>query len=281
MVQNESLNDSLSQSGSVASNDSALRENAAEPALTLASLIAAVQSCPTRSKAWRTCMASRLRTFARVVGVPPGVILANVPALRRTIAMASPGGAGIKPYYWTQIVGAVWRSLACAGHPVLRGLDSELPAEWQRLLNLVPARPDCLAMTPMVRTAVSLGLVPCDLDRGGMGRIRDAMQKSYTRSDYARAYRRGVRAWKKGQIEWPGVWPQHPVDVEYRCNGYTLPWSAFPELELETDRMLGEQAVPRLRRHKRIRPLRRAVARQRKYSILRAARTIGVKIARR
>jgi len=237
---------------------------------TVADLIEAVMESE-RAKKWQTCTASKLRAYARVIGAPPAVLKADTPSLRQAIAQANPGGAGVKSDYWKQIIQALWQAMACAGQPVLPGLPGHLPAAWQHLWGLVPARPHRLALTALVRTAVSLGLNPCDMNQTAIPCIREAMRRAYTRSQYSRAFRRGLRMWQTCQRDWPEAWPQHPLHAEVRDDGYTLGWASFRELEAETDYMLAERSGRRSRRQQFRKPLRASVARQRKYSVLRAA----------
>ena len=250
-----------------AQTDSSPHLESVKENITLQDLINSTPSVKSLTAGSRRVIASRLRTFARVAGLPTNSIPAEVAEVRDIIKKAQPGAAGISPRYWAAIRSAVWAALGRAGVPTLCRVGRDMPPEWKRLIEPVPAKPHALTLAPLIRAAVDLGIMPEELDQEASERLRDHIRATYSKA-WRKPYRRAIHMVQRCQREHRDLWPQHPIKVVLEHNRYTLPWTSFPQLEKEVDKMIEELTKPASRRSERRIRFRASTARYRKHSVL-------------
>jgi len=247
----------------------------AEVDVTLQTLIEITNADTSISKRSRRSRRSQLGTFARVIGKPPSAIPASVESLRTAMADANPGPAGISHEYWGMVKSTVWWALEKAGVTVIRATGTELSDEWAAQVMRIPWRPHRLTLAPLLRFCSEQELSPAQFDQAASDRFRDWMRVGYRKRAWQKPYRRAVEMFAQCGTEFPETWPQVSLVVRFVDDHYTLGWAAFPELEVETDRMFAQMMEPPSRRSQtKKKPIRVTTARARKYYILRAASAI-------
>ena len=237
--------------------------------LSLHDLIEITKAAADLTTGSRKVIASRLRRFAQIIGLPTEAIAAEITILRDLIRRAQPGASGVSRQYWAAITSSLWAAMDRAGKPTLRRCSDEIPPEWLRLLKPLPAKLHRLTLTPLVRAAIALAIAPDKLDQAACDRIRDHIRSTYSKAVWSSPYRKAIDMVQRCQREYPDLWPQHRIDVVYENDHYALSWRNFPELETEVDAMLAELTQPASRRSTRGIRFRASTAKMRKYAVLR------------
>ncbi len=222
---------------------------------------------------------SMLRTFARIVGKPPGGIAAVVEELRAAIALANPGPAGIGREYWGMCCSTVWWALERAGVTVIRATGTQLPPELANAVAPLPWRPHRLTLSPLLKFFVEHNIDLALFDQGLADQFRDWMRQSYRKRAWQKPYRRAIEMFTRCGREFPALWPPIAIEIRFDDDHYTLGWKAFPDLEVEVDAVFTSMMASATRRSKtpNRKPIRASTAGLRKYYVLRAASAIAIK----
>ncbi|MEQ1714699.1 MAG: hypothetical protein ABL907_01725 [Hyphomicrobium sp.] len=208
--------------------------------LTLDDGLRAISTSPSVKATERIRSCSRLKAFARVVGKPLQEIAASPQNIRQLIAKAKPGAHNYRTSYWKVICGSVWFALRLLGIDTIGRTAAQVPETWKPLLAPLPHKPHRLTLSPLIRAVTALGIAPPELDQSASLAVREYFRRHYKRKTWQRAYRKALGIVKSCQKEYPELWPQHPIEVVFENDHYTLDWSEFPSLESETDHMIAQ-----------------------------------------
>lgn len=197
----------------------------------------------------RRSLASNLRMFCKVVGIPPEAMQINVTDTRRLIDHAAWGAYDISPGNWAKIRSGVWRCHELAGIPVLRSTGAVLTPELEELLVGVPLFPDRTALTPLLKYLVTRDLSARQFCQEHIPDYRDWLKSVYTRTNWQRAFKRSISQWQSCQIDYPDNWPSAPLQIVFDEEVWVLQWTDMPELEDEIERHLQQCRTPRGRKY--------------------------------
>lgn len=177
---------------------------------TLADLLAAVAASGLPGRR-RHDMASAVRTVARLIGRGPAEVPAAPRLLAGRLAEIAPAAHGISQGRWNNIRSLLRASLALLG-PVAPGrhLGGLSPA-WRTHWDRIACRRVRMGLSRFLRFCSAEGVEPAAVDAAVFERFRAGLEASLLKSPEA-TLRGTRRAWRLA-----------------RRQGYTLPWSAFPE----------------------------------------------------
>lgn len=214
-----------------------------------AQLIAFILMLATLPLNVRRKLASNLRMFCKVAGIPPAMMQIDVADTRSRIDHAAFGAYDIAPGNWAKICSGVWRCHELAGLSVMRSKGFVLTPELEELLSDVQRFPDRAALTPLLKYLIAHNRSAHQFCQEQIPDYRDWLKSVYTRTNWQRAFKRSLKQWQSCQITYPEKWPTAPLEIVFDEDVWVVPWSDMPQLEQEVDLHLQLCRTPLARKH--------------------------------
>ena len=177
----------------------------------------------------RDDLCSAVRTVSRVLGRPPGELIAHPKTLSEQLGKVSPAYFGLSAPSWANIRSRLRKALEHTGTTVMPGRYlAPLAPAWARLMQQLPSRMLRIGLSRFMRYCSVQGLPPEAVDPAIFAAYRTALEHEGLLNDPRTVHRETCRCWNKAVGSIDG-WPQLIVEVPCYRNGYALPWSAFPK----------------------------------------------------
>ena len=213
---------------------------------TLADVLRAVQDAPKGTVSDRANVASAVRIVARALELPPEAAPAHPGFLRPRLARVAPAAHGLSAGRWANVRSLLRRALAVAGVDTLPGRHlAPLAPAWAEPASRLGTKALYNGLRRLMGYCSARGIDPSDVDDAVMDEFRRALEGESLLRNPRAAGLGAIRAWNRAAETVPG-WPSRRLAAPPRRQGYTLPWSAFPEpFRTDVEAWLAELAGPK------------------------------------
>jgi integrase len=212
----------------------------------------------------REDVASGLRSFTKVVGLPVDTRVPPLPELRKLITRFTPAMTNMSPGRWRNIRGHLQFALAHAEvASVPRRYQIRPSPRWAELLKPLEYGTR-YKLSHIARYCTATGIEPGQVDDEVMNRLLQDLRERSLKAEPNRVHRDAAIAWNKEANRNPD-WPQQTLKVADNRPYYCIPWERFPEsLRADIDHWLARLSGSSLRLPMKVKPLRPASIKTRK-----------------
>jgi hypothetical protein len=207
----------------------------------LQTVLDAVAADPNLTSRQRQDMLSAVRTLARLLGSPPGLITVDVQGLRRRMERIAPRAHNLSPGRWNNVRSLVNKAVELV-RPLMKARShAPIGQGWLALLEGMPAR-RATTLKPLLRYLSERQVGPDEVSRQILESYRRAIAEDRLRANAALTWSSLIRAWEACMRDMPN-WPVIIYEKRVRKDRYSLPWSDFPaSLKADVDAYLRRLA---------------------------------------
>jgi hypothetical protein len=140
----------------------------------------------------------------------------------------SPARFGLGCGRWANIRSLGLKALKVVGVATVPSRHvARLSAEWQRLSDPLPKRPQRVNLSRFMHRCSEFGIRPQEVSQETFERFADDLEQYGLRARPYQTYREACRAWNWAVDNIPG-WPRIIIVVPDRRKRYSRPWESFP-----------------------------------------------------
>jgi integrase len=189
-------------------------------------------------------LASHVRSFCRLVDVPPNRVTASTPVLRELALRRSQAAKPVSHRRWSNILSGLRTALHLTGILQIKFRLFPRPADgWRELLTLIPCEKRRIVFLRFARYCTAMAIIPGHVDDAVIGQFRNSLEEEAL-TDPRRKIVGLCRAWNKAAGSLPG-WPRQHLTVPHEARTYGVPWLEFPMTLLsEVEHYLTQSLAP-------------------------------------
>jgi site-specific recombinase XerD len=170
---------------------------------------------------------SAVKTFCKVLGLPPSEVPASNMYIRRKLESISFLAHGYSKGRWGNVKTGVARAVGLVGKSYPSRNTTPLLPKWAALLQTLPASLK-RKVSAAARYLSGLGIEPNTVSLADLHGYRDTILNDRMRANAEQAWDETLWGWNRAVVQFPDTWPQIIIPRDEKREVYVYPFSFFP-----------------------------------------------------